>query len=220
MAVPFSFLFWFVYPGAIRERRIVALCNDFPTKDKPPTSSLITGPTRLAAMFLATHWYSPESPIWTRLMIKFFFEVKRMRRLPSCPSKSDGLPILYHVMFGRGEPYGGLHFKTTVVLGGTTWYNWTVPKLRRRKALSMTIISDCRTTVFPHTLHLHVILFAFLGKSAAVTILVLVLVLQVRQDFPHTLMRPSLNFLPLHLIWIRQTFTATQVRLAGWFRVT
>ena len=34
---------------------VTLLRNDFPTKDKPPTSSLITGPTRLAAMFFATH---------------------------------------------------------------------------------------------------------------------------------------------------------------------
>ena len=67
------------------------------------------------------------------------------------------------------------------------------------QALSTSIISDCLTASLPHTLHLHVILLSSFGKSATVTILVFLLVLQLLQDFPHT-PRSSLNFWPLHLI--------------------
>lgn len=90
-------------------------------KNKPRTTSFITGPTRLAAMFITTHQYSPESLILTRSIIKSFFERKRTR--PPDPSKGDGWSILYHVMLGRGVPYGGLHCRVTVMLRVTAWYD-------------------------------------------------------------------------------------------------
>lgn len=88
------------------------------------------------------------------------------------------------------------------------------------QAFWTSIMSDCRTAFFPQTLHLHVIFLTVFGKSATVTILVFVLVLQPRQDFPHTLKSLSSNFLPLQLIWILQTFIATQVRLTDLLPVT
>ena len=103
------------------------------TNCKPRTSSVMTFPFRHAAMFSATHWYSPESLLCRRLITRSFLSVRR-RRLPR-PSIS-GSPFLNQVMFGGGDPRGDLHWRVTDLLGDVTCFNWTFPKLRRRTANS------------------------------------------------------------------------------------
>ena len=95
----------------------------------PPTTNLITGPSRLLAIFCATHRYSPESPTWPPSITNCPL---RTRLRPLFLNMEDDSPILYHVTLAGGDPIGGAHGRTTVELRDTTRHDGTLPKLGRR----------------------------------------------------------------------------------------